>query len=106
MSTLMDPEELAKILVGIIGNRVKLEIIRFIVREIGYSRLARLAGTKPGSIATSLGRGSIGDDLCFRIFKGLIIYKPYMLRCALEHVVGRYEKLLRNVIEKIRERER
>jgi len=102
---LVDPAEIADLITDLLGNKVKLEIIELIVKEIGYTKLAEIAGSKPGSIASAINRGSIGDDLAFRIFKGLAREKPHLLRFALETVFSKYEDLIDSILEKVRKRE-
>ena len=102
---LVEPDEIAELITEILGNKIKVEIIKIIVNEVGLSKLAELARSKPGSIASSLKREKVGDDLAFRIFKGVAKEKPHILRFALEAVLGRYEKIIDSIIEKAKRRE-
>jgi len=106
VSKLVEATELAELITNLLGNKIRLELIEIVAKEIGYTRLAELANSKAGSIKSSLNRGSIGDDLAFRIFKGLAQEKPHLLRFALEKVLTKYGNMLDSILEKAREREK
>lgn len=103
---MVEATELAELITNLLGNKIRLELIEIVAKEIGYTRLAELANSKAGSIKSSLNRGSIGDDLAFRIFKGLAQEKPHLLRFALEKVLTKYGNMLDSILEKAREREK
>jgi len=94
----MTAAEVAEKINDLFGKKIKLEILKECVKVLGSAKVAMAAGTNPSSIRTALHRQSIGDDLSFKVFKGLAAEYPEILKTAIEVAFRKYfpdlEKML------------
>ena len=88
----MSADEVAEAIVLAFG-KIKIEILRELTKTLGVAKIAKVAGTRSGSIATALARNSLGDDLAYKVFKGVAEEYPEVLKSAIEIVLKRYEKI-------------
>ncbi|MGQ4892894.1 MAG: hypothetical protein ACP6IP_10500 [Candidatus Njordarchaeia archaeon] len=101
-----DAEKIARILTDLFGNGIKILILKLVLEDLTKTSIAKLAGVHTGVISKILERERIGDELSFRIFRGLAAKKPHILERAVELAVKIYEKELRNVMGMIAERDK
>ena len=85
----MSAEKVAELLVFWFG-KIKLKILEYVVNELGISRTARATSVSTGSISSALSRESLGDDLAFRIFKGLAATYPEILKVAIDKALKQH----------------
>jgi len=88
----MSATEVANLIIVLFG-KMKLEMLELLVKKLGYTKIAKAAGVQPGSISSALNRESLGDELAFKIFKGVAQYYPEDLKVALEVVLNRHKEL-------------
>jgi len=103
----MSAQEVAEYIIFYFG-RIKLEILKYVVDEIGLTRIAKAADVSTGSISSALSRESLGDDLAFRIFKGLAERYPELLKTAIDKALRKHadglDKISNNLAELIKKK--
>jgi len=97
----MSAEKVASLIVQLYGKKIVLEVIGRIADEIGYNKLARLAGITAGAISNALRRNSMREDTMQKILYAVAKEKPHILKYHLERVIREYGEQYRSIMEEL-----